>query len=162
MGRMGRPTLCRRVYSMPDVTYFKPAGIPLTELQEVCLTVEEAEALRLKDLEGLEQEQGAIRMGVSRTTFGRILNVSRQKIADALLNGKSIKIEGGNFTLAVQRFACERGHEWEVPAEDAASAVSGLCPECRTENIVMLSPFKQPKGRGRQHKRAGSGIKAGR
>ncbi len=55
---MPRPPKCRRVAYMPEVTYFKPAGIPLRALEEVCLSIEEAEALRLKDVEGFEQEQG--------------------------------------------------------------------------------------------------------
>ena len=97
---MSRPFKCRRVTFMPYVTYFKPAGIPLRSLEEVRLSLEEAEALRLKDLEGLEQEQGAEKMNISRPTFQRVLASARQKIADALLNGKAIRIEGGNFEVA--------------------------------------------------------------
>src|SRR4030067_346636 len=103
---MSRPPKCRRVEFMPDVTYFKPAGIPLRDLEEVCMSVEETEAVRLKDLEGLEQEQGAEKMNISRPTFQRILASARLKIADALLNGKAIKIEGGHFELANRRFRC--------------------------------------------------------
>src|SRR4030067_3253503 len=96
---MSRPPKCRRVEFLPDVTYFKPAGIPLRDLEEVRLSVEEAEALRLKDLEGLEQEQGAERMNISRPTFQRVLASARKKIADALLNGRAIRSEGGNFEM---------------------------------------------------------------
>jgi uncharacterized protein len=96
---MARPFKCRRVAFIPGVTYFKPAGIPLRFLEEINLSVEEAEALRLKELEGLEQEQGADKMNVSRQTFQRILASARQKVADALLNGKAIRIEGGNFEI---------------------------------------------------------------
>jgi predicted DNA-binding protein (UPF0251 family)/predicted Fe-Mo cluster-binding NifX family protein len=98
---MPRPLKCRRVEFLPDVTYFKPAGIPLKNLEEISMSVEEAEALRLKDLEGLEQEEGAEKMNISRPTFQRILATARQKIADALLNGKAIRIEGGNFEVAL-------------------------------------------------------------
>jgi len=97
---MSRPPKCRRVAFLPNVTYFKPAGIPLRALEEVRLSVEEAEAVRLKDMEGLEQEQGAKKMNVSRPTFQRVLASGRQKIADALLNGKAIRIEGGNFEMS--------------------------------------------------------------
>jgi predicted DNA-binding protein (UPF0251 family) len=97
---MPRPPKCRRVAYLPEATYFKPAGIPLRLLDEVILSVEEAEAIRLKDLEGLEQEQGAEKMNISRPTFQRVLASARQKIADALLNGKAIRIEGGNFEVA--------------------------------------------------------------
>ncbi len=89
---------------MPQVTYFKPAGIPLRALEEVRLSVEEAEAIRLKELEGLEQELGAEKMNISRSTFQRVLASARQKIADALLNGKAIRIEGGNFEMVSVRF----------------------------------------------------------
>jgi predicted DNA-binding protein (UPF0251 family) len=73
---------------VPGVTFFKPAGIPLRALEEVQLTVEEVEAVRLKDLEGLEQEEGAEKMNISRPTFQRILASARQKIAAALLNAR--------------------------------------------------------------------------
>ena len=109
---MPRPTTCRRVAFLPNVTYFKPAGIPLRALEEVRLSFEEAEAIRLKDLEGLEQEQGAERMNISRPTFQRVLASARQKMANALLNGKAIRIEGGNYEMALHRFRCLNGHEW--------------------------------------------------
>jgi predicted DNA-binding protein (UPF0251 family) len=96
---MPRPPKCRRVAFLPEATYFKPAGIPLRVLDEVRLSVEEAEAIRLKDLEGLEQEQAAGKMNISRPTFQRVLASARQKIADALLSGKAIRIEGGNFEV---------------------------------------------------------------
>jgi predicted DNA-binding protein (UPF0251 family) len=96
---MPRPFKSRRVAFMPEVTFFKPAGMPLRALSQVRLTVEEAEAIRLKELEGLEQEAGAARMNISRPTFQRILASARQKVADALLNGKAIRIEGGNFKI---------------------------------------------------------------
>jgi uncharacterized protein len=97
-----RPTKCRLVSALPGVTYFKPAGIPLRLLDEVQLSVEEVESLRLKELEGLDQADGAQRMGVSRATFQRILSSAHQKTADALLNGRAIRIEGGNFQLTGQ------------------------------------------------------------
>lgn len=97
---MPRPPKCRRVAFLPGATYFKPAGIPLRVLDEVRLSVEEAEAIRLKDVEGLEQEEGAKKMNISRPTFQRVLASARRKIADALLSGKAIRIEGGNFEVA--------------------------------------------------------------
>jgi uncharacterized protein len=97
---MVRPTKCRMVAALPNATYYKPAGIPLRLLSEVQLSVDEVEALRLKDVEGLEQADGASRMAISRPTFQRILTSARQKVADALLNGKAIRIEGGNFRVA--------------------------------------------------------------
>ena len=76
---MPRPLKCRRVEFLPNVTYFKPAGIPLRALEEVQLSVEEAEAIRLRDLEGLEQEEGAEKINISRPTFQRILSSARKK-----------------------------------------------------------------------------------
>jgi predicted DNA-binding protein (UPF0251 family) len=108
---------CRRVSFLPGATYFKPAGVPLKALEEVCLSVEEAEAIRLKDLEGMEQEEGAAKMNISRPTFQRIVASARQKIAEALLKGKAIRIEGGNFEMSPVRFRCVYGHEWDVPFE---------------------------------------------
>ncbi len=96
---MAREPKCRRVEFIPKVTVFKPAGIPLSSLEEVVVKLEELEAIRLKDLLGLEQEEGAERMGVSRPTFQRILIEGRGKITAALIEGKAIRIEGGNYCL---------------------------------------------------------------
>lgn len=112
----------------------------MTALEEIQLLVEEAEAIRLKDMEKLEQEQCAERMNISRSTFSRLLDSARQKIADALLNGKAIRIEGGNFEMAMRRFRCLQGHEWEVPFETMISAPPENCPECETPSIMPLFP----------------------
>jgi predicted DNA-binding protein (UPF0251 family) len=95
----GRPRCKRRVESVPDVAYFKPRGIPLDDLEIVNLTVEEFEAIRLVDSEGLEQEQAAANMGVSRRAFWDDLQSGRKKVADALVRGKAIEIKGGNFIV---------------------------------------------------------------
>jgi predicted DNA-binding protein (UPF0251 family) len=153
---MGRPFLWRRVSFLPPITYFKPAGIPLASLAEVHLLVEEAEAIRLKDLEGLEQEECAQKMSISRTTFSRILDSGRQKIADALHNGKAIRIEGGNFEMAMRRFRCISGHEWEVPFETMITAPPESCPECQTPSIMPIWPPGcgwRGRGRGRWRER---------
>jgi predicted DNA-binding protein (UPF0251 family) len=151
-----RPPKCRRVDFIPEVTYFKPAGIPLRALEEVRLTVEEAEAIRLKDLEGLEQEEGAGKMNVSRPTFQRVLASARQKVADALLNGKAIRIEGGNFEMSPRRFRCANSHEWEMPFEAAGEAIPQLCPVCNTPSVEPLLPLGfgcGGKGQGRHWRR---------
>ena len=145
---MSRPLKCRRVEFLPDVTYLKPAGIPLRGIEEVRLSVEEAEAIRLKDLEGLEQEQGAERMNISRPTFQRVLASARQKVADALLNGKAIRIEGGSFEMASSRFKCLNGHEWDVPFEVMTNTPPELCPTCNTADIEPVSPAGFGRGRG--------------
>jgi len=127
---------------LPKITSFKPAGVPLAQLQEIRISVEEAEAIRLKDFEGLEQEKGAQKMNVSRSTFARMLLSARQKMSDALLNGKAIRIEGGNYELTKRSFRCGNGHEWEVPFEVMIKKPPELCPTCNTSNIMTLRPWQ--------------------
>jgi predicted DNA-binding protein (UPF0251 family) len=149
---MPRPLKCRRVAFLPDINYFKPAGIPLRELEEVQLSLGEAEAIRLKDLVGLDQEAGAEKMNISRPTFQRILASGRKKMADAILNGKSIRIEGGSFEMALNRYKCRNGHEWDVPFEVMTSTPPRLCPSCSTSSIeplVPTGPGRKGMGRGR-------------
>jgi predicted DNA-binding protein (UPF0251 family) len=98
---MPRPRNFRRVGCLPQATYYKPQGIPLAVLQHMNLTVDELEAIRLADLQGLYQEQAAEKMNISRQTFGRIIDSAHKKIADALVNGKALSIEGGSIELAV-------------------------------------------------------------
>jgi predicted DNA-binding protein (UPF0251 family) len=145
---VGRPTKWRRVGVVPQITYFKPAGLPLSTLEEVCLSVEEAEALRLKDLQGLEQEECADQMSISRPTFQRLLGAARYKVADALIHGKAIRIEGGNFEMAQRRFKCNDGHEWDVPFEVMISEPPRICPKCRSRRITTLLPEGIPAGTG--------------
>ena len=94
---MSRPCRCRRIRCRPDTNYFKPRGIPLDALEEVNLTLDELEAIRLADLGELYQEDAAKKMNISRQTFGNIIDSAHKKIADALLNAKALKIEGGNI-----------------------------------------------------------------
>lgn len=96
---MPRPKKCRWISSHPGFSYFKPQGVPLRMLSQVCLEMDELEAIRLADLECLSQEEGAERMNVSRATFGRIVADGRKKVADALVHGKAIRIEGGEVQL---------------------------------------------------------------
>jgi predicted DNA-binding protein (UPF0251 family) len=113
----------------------------LRALEDVGLTVEEVEAVRLKDVEGLQQEECAERMHISRPTFHRVLGSARRKIADALINGKAIRIEGGNFALPNQLFRCARdGHEWPVPFEAMASGRPLACPRCESTGALPVWP----------------------
>ena len=89
---MVRPQKDRMVAYNPEVSYFKPRGIPMMHLEEVRLTVDEREAIRLSDLLGMSHENAGQRMGVSRATFGRIIQHARQVVADALINGKAINV----------------------------------------------------------------------
>ena len=150
---MGRRHRWRRVAFVPPVTQFMPTQVPPEELVEVTLLVEEAEALRLSDLEGLEQEDCARRMNVSRSTFSRVLDSARRKVADALLNGKGIRIGGGNYEMAFRRFRCVSGHEWEVPFERLIAGPPDTCPRCATPSVMPLFPPGMGRGGGWRHGR---------
>jgi predicted DNA-binding protein (UPF0251 family) len=149
----GRPVKRRKVAYTPEHTYFKPSGVPMIFLEEICLTIDEAESIRLKDLECLEQEECAKKMNISRPTFHRILNSARQKLADALLNGKAIRIEGGNFIMATSYFKCIDGHEWEVPFEKMIDSPPLFCPTCHSKQfrfINYLEPGENCKAHGKR------------
>lgn len=89
---MPRPRLCRRIKFNPQITYFKPQGVPMRILDEIELTAEEVEALRLKNIEELEQVECAKKMNTSQSTFQRILTSAYKKISRAVIEGKAIKI----------------------------------------------------------------------
>jgi len=97
---MPRPQCPRRVQGRPGALLFKPAGIPIRLLEEIVLTLDEFEALRLADLEGLYQETAAERMGISRATFGRIVESARRKVAQTLVGGRVLRVEGGPVRIA--------------------------------------------------------------
>ncbi len=151
---MPRPIKWRCVTHVPSVTYFKPAGQPLRALEEVGLTVEEVEALRLKDLAGLEQEECAERMRISRPTFHRVLQSARRKVADVLVNGKALRIEGGNFALPRQPFQCRLdGHVWTVPFAALVAGPPPACPRCQSPSVLAVHPHGHGAGRGRGRRR---------
>ena len=130
-----RPQKNRFVKFDPDISYFKPRGIPMQNLEEVCLTVDEGEAIRLADLLGLSHEEAGRRMGVSRATFGRIVQKARKTVADALINGKAIKIEGGNYKIIMEAriFMCRKCDEkWEEPQ---GMGRPKNCPKCNHDDI---------------------------
>ena len=127
---MVRPKKDRIVGFNPKINYFKPRGIPVVELKEVCLTVDEREAIRLADLMGLSHEAAGLRMGVSRATFGRIVQRARSHIADAIINGKAVRVEGGNYKLIrdFRQFKCRQcAYCWEEPF---GTGKPEKCPEC--------------------------------
>ena len=94
---MPRPRSCRYIRFKPRATFFKPRGIPSRDLEEVILTVDELEALRLVDAEDLDQIEAAKKMEISQSTLQRILVKARQKVAQGLVEGKAVKIEGGEI-----------------------------------------------------------------
>jgi predicted DNA-binding protein (UPF0251 family) len=152
---MPRPKLFRRVGFEPEVTYFKPAGIRMVDLEESILMVDEFEAVRLKDLEGMEQEEAAKKMNISQPTFHRLVLSARRKIADAIVNGKAIKIEGGVYKMvgtAKRKFRCyDCNFDWEL---GYGSGRPEECPKCKSKNI-----HRHPEDRGPQR---GRGSRMGR
>ena len=96
---MARPKRPRLVQFLPEVTFFKPQGVPVNQLEQVDLSVDELEALRLVDFNGLEQEKAADQMHISQSTLQRILASARKKIAQALVLGKAIKVKGGEVKM---------------------------------------------------------------
>lgn len=148
---MTRPCKCRRISGQPRSFLFKPCGVPLRELQETCLTLDELEAVRLADLQELYQEEAASRMGVSRQTFGNIVRSAHGKIADALVNAKSLKIAGGVVQLDRQRFRCGRCRTHWAASPVLEKIVA--CPKCRGNGIPegtaevegKISPSKPKK-----------------
>jgi predicted DNA-binding protein (UPF0251 family) len=115
---MVRPKKNRLVRFDPKINYFKPRGIPVFDLAEVCLTVDEREAIRLADLLDMSHEDAGRQMGVSRATFGRIVQNARKTIADAIINGKAVRVEGGNYKMVskIRMFRCRAcNNEWEEP-----------------------------------------------
>lgn len=96
---MPRPRCRRNIGFLPSVTYFKPAGVRMAELGEVVIPHDEVEAIRLKDLLGLPQDEAAQQMNISQPTFHRLLLSAHEKMADAVINGKALRIEGGNVTV---------------------------------------------------------------
>ena len=100
---MPRPTCPRHIAHSVPCAFFKPAGVPLYELEEVVLAADEMEAVRLADDEDLYGTEAAVRMKVSRQTFDRILKRARGKIAHALVKGKALRIEGAKAVPGVGR-----------------------------------------------------------
>ena len=116
----GRPIRCRSVQDLPKVTCFKPEGVPHHELESILMTIDELEAIRLADKEDLYQADAAVEMNVSRATFGRILEAAHKKVAEAIVDGKQLCIQGGVF-----RSLCD-----SVPTERPDICI---CPECGFE-----------------------------
>lgn len=132
---MARPPIERSVEGIPRITLFKPAGVPARELEQLQLTVDELEAIRLVDLEALSHEQAAEVMGVSRQTVGRVLERGRAKVAEALVGGKAILIGGGQYRVAPRRLRCFACQElWVAEAERPDRALS--CPKCGSTDVA--------------------------
>ncbi len=142
MGRRRKP---RWIDFQPGVTYFKPRGVTLASLKEVGLTFDEVEAIRLADLDGIEQIKAAKKMKISQSTFQRILEAAHKKIAEALVLGRAIKMEGGEIIMPRAGRGIGRGIGRGVGQGAGrgrmggpfAAGPGGICvctnPECKNE-----------------------------
>ena len=130
---MPRPIKCRRIENLPQFTYFVPAGRRKCETEEILIKVEEFEAMRLKDVEDLNQEECAERMQISRQTFQNIIDSARKKVAVALTEGNAIRISGGNYRATFCKFRCFNcGKTYEINHESDKYS----CPDCGSTKVV--------------------------
>ncbi len=147
---MVRPRHLRRIFSCPDVTYFKPVGVPMVNLKEIVLSFDELEAIRMIDIEGIGQSEAGKKMKISQSTLSRLLGSARKKLASAIVNGQAIKIEGGNFKMAISR-----GRGLGMRRGDGMGRMGGfaagpggvcVCPKCgNKENQIRGQPCMSKK-----------------
>ena len=140
---MVRPHKERRVEKSPPLTHYKPVSIPLSDLEEIILTIEEMEAIRLADIEQLDQATAAAKMEVSRPTFHRIVNLAYQKIASAFWQGKALRVDGGTFRIDHQcrtdlrHCLCQTcGHKWAIPHGTGQRCSELSCPACQKITVI--------------------------
>lgn len=130
---MPRPTKFRHVEFFPEDTYFFPLGKKKCDIEEIILKVEELEAMRLKDINGLNQEECAEKMQVSRQTFQNIIDNARNKVAMALTEGKAIRISGGHYTTDQCKYKClDCGSIYSIRFETD----KGTCPDCGSHQVT--------------------------
>ena len=140
---MARPRICRRIFFNPHITHFKPAGVLLRNMESNILTCDELEAVRLIDFEKIGQNKAGKEMKVSQPTLSRILKSAREKLADAVVNGKAIKIKGGDFKMVVPRrglgFGRGVGGRGRMGGVAAGPGGECICPSCG---------YREPQVRG--------------
>jgi predicted DNA-binding protein (UPF0251 family) len=135
---MPRARKKRCIYVDTNARYFKPRGVPLSNLDIIRLTFEELEAIRLKDLIGLEQTEACEKMGVSQPTFHRILKEARNKVSNALVNSKAIEIFGGDYEMGNTQFRCLNcDNVWEV--KNTSEEENIQCPKCNGTNVKEIN-----------------------
>jgi len=139
---MVRPRRWRHVYNKVEFNYFKPQGVPMSHLEEIQLDTEELEALRNTEIKEMEQKQAAEKMNISQPTYHRILKSARKKIAEALINGKAIKIQGGRFRMPNKDGT---GPEGKGPRTGRGM---GKCKPTEDDKLDDSRPRRMGRGRG--------------
>ncbi len=133
---MARPQKNRRVYTPPLFTNFKPAGISAKDLEQVILSLDEFEAIRLSDFLGMSQEEAAAEMEISRPTFTRLIEVARKKMSDFLIHGKNLRLEGGNVHFRQNILKCAScGHSFHTGFKTQIRH----CPHCGSSKLINLA-----------------------
>ena len=151
---MARPFKNRKVCCCREGTFFKPRGVPLRCCEIVNVQTDEMEALYQADILGKTQEQGAEAMGISRSTFGRILESAHRKTAEALYHQKAIKIIEGPIIMKTRVFQCKIcGHQWEEPF---GTGRPDKCPQCNSDNFGRTD--SGPRNVGCNRNRHGQGT----
>ena len=144
---MPRRPIQRLVTGLPPADLFKPAGVPMRQLETVELAIDELEAMRLVDHEGLSHEEAAHYLGVSRQTAGRVVESARRKVAEALLGGKALAIGGGAYRVAAAARCCnDCGARWAVGDDDTAG--DERCPSCGSAQVGVCRGFGPGHGHG--------------
>ena len=133
---MSRPKKERKVHKPPIYTRFKPSGIPAKGLEEITLLLDEYEAIRLSDFLCMSQEEAAFEMEISRPTFTRLIESARKKVADLLINGKILSLEGGNIHFRNNIILCE---SCKNMFHTGINQILDKCPNCNSDKLINLA-----------------------
>ncbi|OHD07510.1 MAG: hypothetical protein A2Y41_09420 [Spirochaetes bacterium GWB1_36_13] len=137
---MPRKRMCRKMAGLPEVKGFRPFDREPFRLPPVIITLDQFEAIRLADYEKLNQEEAAVKMGISRPTFTRLYEEARNRLAEALIEGKSFIIEGGEVSFSSVSFRCsDCKHSFQTSKEEAETTTA--CPKCKSTQIVSMNDF---------------------
>ncbi len=152
---MPRPKQCRIIEGPPRCEGFKPKGIPSRLVKKIILSIDEYESIRLADHLGLEHEEASKRIGISRSVFTRLVERARTKVANALVEGCELVIEGGEYHFETQCFRCNDCHYvMNVPMGEGQPEKCVQCGSTRIENLneqYGLQGRCHRHGYGRQH-----------
>jgi len=159
---VARPTIKKIVNTVPLYAYFKPQGIPMTNLEIETLTLEEIEALNLKDVQSLDQDEAAKKMGISRSTFQRIIKKARFKLVKSVIEGRALKVEGGHYIPSdniIEKQCLKGKHHYYIKKGDldlqqkGSDRISKIkCPECGERIIDYEKDYKKKNKKGNKMK----------